>query len=225
MQAPKLPEIGVEGEGINRVNNVVGFREFDTGIGRKRFDRVGNGQPGRKPPMVDTKSREDLLLGGPQTPADCPGPGCGHPGTKGEQDLTGSKSRVAPPLSGRAGIQIGCVRIGGPIGVRTLVENYRVSYSGGPRGYIALMEQITYIEDYDVQIATASTIADPVIGLLQTGTVVDAQTLRITEYVTLVERSVIWHALQKIGGGDGEAQPKSLEEFNKWWKKSQRLYE
>jgi len=115
-------------------------------------------------------------------------------------------------------------QIGGPSGVRTLIKNYRLTYSGGPRSFIAFMKQLSYIEDYDVQVATGSTIADPVIGVLQTGTVLDAQPLRITEYIQVVERKLIWGALNKIRG-DSNDQPQSLENFNHWWDKARVEYE
>lgn len=112
--------------------------------------------------------------------------------------------------------------IGGPSGVKTMVNQYRVTYSGGPRSFIAFMNQLSYIEDYDVQVATGATIADPVIGILQTGQVMDVQPLRITEYMQIVERKHIWGALNKVRN---EPQPASLEDFNKWWDKERLKYE
>ncbi|MFC1588066.1 HEAT repeat domain-containing protein [Planctomycetota bacterium] len=116
--------------------------------------------------------------------------------------------------------------IGGISGVRTMVRNFRITYAGGARGYVAFLEQLSYIEDYDVQVATWMSVADPIVGVLQTGVVLDCQTLRIDEYIQVVERSIIWGAFKKLGdAADNMPQPESLESFNEWWAKNQKAYE
>lgn len=73
------------------------------------------------------------------------------------------------------------------------------SSPGATRGHVAITEQRAYIRDFDPEIASAAFIADPKIGVLQSGVVLDVTVAAvITERVITTFRS----ALTRLGGSD-----------------------
>ncbi|MGE0143841.1 MAG: hypothetical protein AB7I19_08005 [Planctomycetota bacterium] len=73
------------------------------------------------------------------------------------------------------------------------------SSPGATRGHIAITEQRAYIRDFDPEIASAAFIADPKIGVLQSGVVLDVTVAAvITERVITTFR----RTLTKLGGSD-----------------------
>jgi hypothetical protein len=76
----------------------------------------------------------------------------------------------------------------------------------GMRAHIAFVEQQSYIRDFDVEVAQASFIADPKIGVLQSGTVLD-----VTVHGAVTHRTRIVNAyrgaLQRLAGADPGANP------------------
>ncbi|MBK8101238.1 MAG: hypothetical protein IPK26_29505 [Planctomycetes bacterium] len=76
----------------------------------------------------------------------------------------------------------------------------------GTRGYIAFLEQQSYIRDFDVEVAQASFIADPKIGVLQSGVVLDVTVAGVVEERRIVN---VWRgALKRLAGSDPGAQPR-----------------
>jgi hypothetical protein len=67
---------------------------------------------------------------------------------------------------------------------------------GATRGYVAFLEQQSYVSDFDVEIATAAAIADPKISVVQSGVVLDATVAGISwerwiiELSTAIDRSI-----------------------------------
>lgn len=93
----------------------------------------------------------------------------------------------------------------------------RVVHSGGSgqRVNVSFTKQISYVSDFDVEVAQAAAIADPVINVLQEGAVLDVTlvgTYGETDYY--VERSRALDALKKISGKDLGRDPKAWTE---WW--------
>jgi|GEM_PF-1695607 len=58
--------------------------------------------------------------------------------------------------------------------------------AGANRGHIAFLKQQAYVRDFDVEVAQASFIADPKIDVLQSGVVLDATVVGITEIRKIV---------------------------------------
>ncbi len=76
----------------------------------------------------------------------------------------------------------------------------------GMRAHIAFIEQQAYIRDFDVEVASASFIADPKVGILQSGTVLDVTVHSvITHQVRIV--GALRGAIQKVAGADPGANP------------------
>lgn len=58
--------------------------------------------------------------------------------------------------------------------------------AGASRGHVAFLNQQAYIRDFDVEVAQASFIADPQIDVLQSGAVLDATVIGVTEIRRIV---------------------------------------
>jgi hypothetical protein len=71
----------------------------------------------------------------------------------------------------------------------------------GVRANIAILNQQAYIRDFDVEVAQASFIADPKIGVLQSGVVLDVTVKGIFEQQVRIFRAYRT-ALQHLGGSD-----------------------
>ncbi len=100
-------------------------------------------------------------------------------------------------------------------GIEYLV--YRLSAHGGglTRSHIYLAKQISFIQDYDVEVAQTAFIADPMVGVLQEGQVLDVRVIATERNATLVERRVVRSALARLAGVDLGDKPAA---WAKWWK-------
>jgi hypothetical protein len=74
------------------------------------------------------------------------------------------------------------------------------------RSHIAIVQQQAYIRDFDVEVASSSFIADPKIGLLQSGVVLDVGTIDIVTVRTTVVRAYRT-SLQKLTNSDPGDNP------------------
>ncbi len=104
--------------------------------------------------------------------------------------------------------------IGGGASVEWVIR--RVMSTGGPggRNYFFAGTQQSYISDFDVEIAQASQIGDPVVGVIRDGVMLDARVLAVREEWTEVERRVYFNALSRATGKDfGE----DAAAWKKWW--------
>ncbi len=76
------------------------------------------------------------------------------------------------------------------------------------RAHVAFLQQQAYVRDFDVEVASASFIADPKIGVLQSGTVLDVTVHGVTEEQVRIVR-VFRTALQHLAGTDPGPDPRS----------------
>ncbi len=92
----------------------------------------------------------------------------------------------------------------------------RVMSSGGPggRNNIFVGTQISYISDFDVEIAQAAQIGDPIVGTLREGVLLDARVVSVREEWTEVERRVYYTALARASGRDYGQDPVA---WKKWF--------
>ncbi len=73
------------------------------------------------------------------------------------------------------------------------------------RVYFAQARQISFIQDFDVEVASTSFIADPIVGVLQEGVVQDVRVLATEVVGTAVERvetAAYRQALTTLSGED-----------------------
>jgi hypothetical protein len=74
----------------------------------------------------------------------------------------------------------------------------------GVRAHIAVLQQTSYVRDFDVEIASAAMIADPQVDVLTSGTVLDVTVAGVVEERTIVRayRRAIQRLLQRDPGAD-----------------------
>ena len=92
-------------------------------------------------------------------------------------------------------------RAGDVRGVQVLVYSLE-AHGGGVRGHIYTANQLTFIQDFDVEVAQTAFIADPQVGVLQDGAALDVAVVASEWYSTRVERHAIAGALRSLTGAD-----------------------
>ncbi|MCG3134164.1 MAG: hypothetical protein HMLKMBBP_01451 [Planctomycetes bacterium] len=107
-------------------------------------------------------------------------------------------------------------RIGSRASVRYLVWKIESAGGGGPRVHSFFGNQLTYIQDFDVEVAQTAFIADPQVGTLQEGIVLDAQVHGLTRETVIVEREVFHQSLVKLTGATGVKNEPGA--WAAWWK-------
>lgn len=86
---------------------------------------------------------------------------------------------------------------------------------GGPRAYAFFGKQQAYVRDFDIQIAQAAVIAKPVVGVLQSGSIIDVRILGVSQEISYsLERKILHHSLVKLAGRDLGADP---DLWQSWW--------
>ena len=85
----------------------------------------------------------------------------------------------------------------------------RVMSTGGPggRNHFFSGTQISYITDFDVEIAQAAQIGDPIVGTIREGVMLDTRVLSVREEWTQAERRVYYAALARATGRDFGQDP------------------
>ena len=71
----------------------------------------------------------------------------------------------------------------------------------GVRGHIAIMQQQAYIRDFDVEVAQAAFIADPIVGVIQSGVVMDVTVAAVVTHRFQIVRAYR-SALTELAGSD-----------------------
>jgi hypothetical protein len=108
-------------------------------------------------------------------------------------------------------------------GVRYLVYRYEAHGGSAPRAYFATINQLSFIQDFDVEVAQTAFIADPQVGTIQEGVVLDAQVLATTAVGEIVEREVVYSSLVKLTGATGVKNEPGA--WAAWWKVHHAEYE
>ncbi|MAG56922.1 MAG: hypothetical protein CMJ83_11565 [Planctomycetes bacterium] len=99
-------------------------------------------------------------------------------------------------------------------GVLPLIGALRNGGAGGVRAHISILTQKAYVKDFDVEIAQAAVIADPVVDTVTEGVVLD-----VTVVGTSAERGTYRRALRSLTGRDFGTDWRAWE---KWWKTRQK---
>ncbi len=102
-------------------------------------------------------------------------------------------------------------------GVEYLITQLGQNWGPTGRNNISVMNQVSYIRDFDVEIAQAAQIGDPIVGVLREGVILDVMVVGVSRKMTTVERRFIRKALVKLTGEDlGDGEPA----WSKWWGKN-----
>jgi HEAT repeat protein len=90
-------------------------------------------------------------------------------------------------------------RVGDVRGITYLVYSIE-AHGGGPRAHIYTANQLSFIQDFDVEVAQTAFIADPQPGIIQDGATLDVRCVSTEWYGTRVERQAIVGSLQRLTG-------------------------
>ncbi len=103
---------------------------------------------------------------------------------------------------------------GSKVAVETIIR--RVHWVAGPsnRANVQVLNQVSYIADYDVEIAQLSQIGDPIVQQLRDGVILDVKVFGAEGIDTEVERRAYTQALTRITGKDFGSDGKA---WAKWW--------
>ncbi len=109
--------------------------------------------------------------------------------------------------------------IGDIRGIEHLVRRYAISGGGsGARSNFNSTTSQAYVKDFDVEVAQAAVIADPIIGVARSGAVLDAKVVGIYGTMTTIEKRVIAESLEDLSGRSFGPQPRAWID---WWKAEQ----
>ncbi len=106
--------------------------------------------------------------------------------------------------------------LGGPVAVEYLVRRLQSAGGLGIRNHIAVGRQFSYVADFDVEIAQAAQIGDPIVGTLREGVMLDTRVLGVVEQWTEIERRVVYGALRRTTGQEIGQDPVAWKD---WWEK------
>lgn len=83
-----------------------------------------------------------------------------------------------------------------------------------PHAYVFIGTQTAYVQDFDVEVAGSSSVADPVVNALTTGSVLDVGVINTSEVTIVAEARAVRGALQRIVG---EAPGRRTKDWTRWW--------
>ena len=92
-----------------------------------------------------------------------------------------------------------------------------------PRSYFSSARQVSYIQDFDVEVAQTSFIADPIVGVLSDGVVQSVKILATEQTFTTYERPAFNGALKSLAGDDLGNKVGAWKQF--WRENGKRLLE
>ena len=95
----------------------------------------------------------------------------------------------------------------GELGMKEALEPLVQAAAGDgsrpPHSYISVTNQRAYVKDFDVEVAQGAVIADPIVDVVQDGTVLDVAVVQIT-----IERHVYYTSLRRLTGLKHADDPK-----------------
>jgi hypothetical protein len=106
-----------------------------------------------------------------------------------------------------------------PAAVPALIAHAAAAPAGSgssPRAHVFTGKQQAYVNDYDVEVATGETIADPQIGVLSEGSVLDVRVLGVSTQARAREQRAVETALVRLTGARVGAGSKA---WARWWER------
>jgi len=96
----------------------------------------------------------------------------------------------------------------------TTLKKQSATSNGAPRSHIYIGKQFAYVQDFDVEVAQNSAIADPIINVLTEGVVLEASSIGVHETTIATERAATRRSLSQLTG----AQPgNTTASWERWW--------
>ncbi len=109
-------------------------------------------------------------------------------------------------------------RLGDEVGAAYVIKKWEARSGNFPRVYFSQVRQISYIQDFDVEVAQTSFIADPVVGVLQEGVVQAMKILATEQTFSTVERVAYENAL---GSLSGQELGRDVGAWHRWWNENE----
>jgi len=92
--------------------------------------------------------------------------------------------------------------LGDAAALQALITSWEGRSGSGPRSHFAQTAQSSYIADFDVEVASTSFIADPIVGVIQSGVVLDMRVLGTVQTIATPELLAYRGALVRLLGTD-----------------------
>jgi len=124
------------------------------------------------------------------------------------------------PVRIHAAEALGTLGDAGAVG--PLIARYQVSGGSGQSVYISQVNQISYVQDFDVEVAQTAFIADPVIGVIQDGLTLNFRALSHTGTYDVYEGAAYAGALRNLTDKDFGNDAKAWAEWYRNQKREER---
>jgi len=102
-----------------------------------------------------------------------------------------------------------------PVLAARLAAEQSGGHPGGTRGHVSITNQVAYVKDFDVEIAQAASIGDPIVDVVSDGTVLDVRVGGISIVSAADERRALCRSMRRISGVD---LPDDAKKWLAWWK-------
>lgn len=84
-----------------------------------------------------------------------------------------------------------------------------------PRVYFSQVKQVSYVQDYDVEVASTAFIADPIVGVAQPGLALGVKVLATEQVGSLaIGARTLQRSLAALAGG---AKARTAKGWRRWW--------
>ncbi len=105
-------------------------------------------------------------------------------------------------------------RLGDALGAAYVIRRWEGRSGDFPRVYITQVEQTSYIQDFDVEVASTSFIADPIVGTAQNGFSHAVKIIGTEQIRSSVEAASYRGALTSLAGRN---HGRSVGAWKRWW--------
>jgi hypothetical protein len=112
--------------------------------------------------------------------------------------------------------------LGDASAVGPLIARIQVNGGSGQSVYISQVNQISYVQDFDVEVAQTAFIADPVIGVLQDGLTLNFRALALNGEFDVYEAAAYAGALRQLTDKDFGTDAKAWAEWYRNQKREER---
>jgi hypothetical protein len=86
-----------------------------------------------------------------------------------------------------------------------------------PHAHIFIGSQVSYVQDFDVEVALAAAVADPQINILIEGAVLDVGVISVSEVSFATHSRVIRASLERL---TGERPGRTTRAWEEWWRRN-----
>jgi len=89
------------------------------------------------------------------------------------------------------------------------------------RGFLTVTNELAYVQDFDVEIAQGASIADPQVGSVTSGVILDGRALAVQIYRVQTELLHLHTSLKQLTGVD---PGNTVGAWNRWWAENEQLF-